>query len=94
MTASPPPAPAGASEPINTLSIVALVLAFLFPLGGIICGHIALKQIRTSGERGHGLALAGSVIGWILTVFIVLAVVIVLAFTALAASEGYFTDPP
>jgi peptidyl-prolyl cis-trans isomerase B (cyclophilin B) len=94
MTAPPPRASVGAPEPINVLAIVALVLAFLFPLGGIICGHIALKQIRSSGERGHGLALAGSVIGWVLTVFIVLVVVIALAFTALAASEGYFTDPP
>ena len=87
-------APARAAPPINTLSIVALVLAFLIPLGGIICGHLALGQIRRTGERGHGLALAGTVIGWILTVFLVLVAVLVVLFSALAVSEGYFTDPP
>ncbi len=30
---------------------------------GIICGHIALGQIRRTGEAGHGLALAGTVLG-------------------------------
>ena len=83
-----------AAPPINTLSIVALVLAFVVPLGGIICGHLALGQIRRTGERGHGLALAGSVIGWVLTVFLVLVAVLVVLFSALAVSEGYFTDPP
>ena len=83
-----------AAPPINTLSIVALVLAFVVPLGGIICGHLALGQIRRTGERGHGLALAGTVIGWVLTVFLVLVAVLVVLFSALAVSEGYFTDPP
>lgn len=87
-------APGRAAPPINTLSIVALVLAIVVPLGGIICGHLALGQIRHTGERGHGLALAGTVIGWVLTVFLVLVAVLVVLFSALAVSEGYFTDPP
>ena len=82
------------APPINTLSIVALVLAFDVPLGGIICGHLALGQITRTGEGGHGLALAGTIIGWVLTVFLVIAVALLVAFGALAASEGYFTDPP
>ncbi len=82
------------APPINTLSIVALVLAFVFPLGGIICGHLALGQIKRTGEGGHGLALAGTIIGWILTVLIVLVALLVVLFSALAVSEGYLTDPP
>ena len=85
---------ATARPPVNTLSIVALVLAFVAPLGGIICGHLALGQIRRTGEGGHALALTGSIIGWVLTVFIVLVALLVVVFSALAASEGYFTDPP
>ena len=84
----------GIAPPINTLSIVALVLAFVVPLGGIICGHLALGQIRRTGQGGHGLALAATVIGWVLTVFIALVAVLVVVFSALAVSEGYFTDPP
>jgi hypothetical protein len=56
----------GMGPKTNTLSIVALILAFFVPLGGIICGHIALNQIKKTGEAGHGLALAGTVIGYVL----------------------------
>jgi nitrogen fixation/metabolism regulation signal transduction histidine kinase len=79
---------------INTLAIVAFVLAFVVPLGGIICGHLALGQIKHTGEGGHGLALGGTIIGWVLTVFVAIVVVLVLLFSALAISEGYLTDPP
>ena len=79
---------------INTLSIVALVLAFLVPPGGIICGYLALGQIKRTDEGGHGLALAGTIIGWVLTGVIVLAALLVLVFAGLAVSEGYLTDPP
>ena len=82
------------APPINTLAIVALVLAFVVPLGGIICGHVALGQITRSGEGGHGLALAGTIIGWILTVLLAIVVVLLVLFSALAVSEGYLTDPP
>ena len=84
-----PPAP-----PLNPLSIVALVLAFLVPPGGIICGHVALGQIKRTGQGGHGLALAGTIVGWILTVLIAVAALLVVLFSALAVSEGYLTDPP
>ncbi len=57
----------GMAPPTNTLAIVALILAFFLPLGGVICGHIALGQIKRTGESGHGLALAGTIIGYVLT---------------------------
>ncbi len=58
---------AGLAPPTNTLAIVALILGFVVPLGGIICGHLALGQIKRTGESGHGLAMAGTVIGYVLT---------------------------
>lgn len=57
----------GMVPPTNTLAIVALILGFVLPLGGIICGHIALGQIKRTGESGHGLALAGTILGYVLT---------------------------
>ena len=57
----------GFAPPTNTLAIVALILAFFVPLGGIICGHIALGQIKRTGESGHGLAFAGTIIGYVLS---------------------------
>ncbi|HXR44194.1 MAG TPA: DUF4190 domain-containing protein [Pseudolysinimonas sp.] len=75
----------------NTLSIVALVLAFVVPLGAIICGHIALSQIRRTGEAGHGLALAGTVLGYVftgLTALFVIVYVIVLVVVIGAGTYG------
>ncbi len=74
----------------NTLSIVALVLAFVVTLGGIICGHIALVQIRRTGEAGHGLALAGTVLGYVFTGLTVLFVIIyVVVIVALVVPHGF-----
>jgi hypothetical protein len=59
----------------NTLAIVALVLSLTVPLGGIICGHIAMAQIKRTGEEGHGLALAGTIIGYAITGLTVLMLI-------------------
>jgi hypothetical protein len=63
------------APPTNTLAIVALVLAFVVPLGGIICGHIARGQIKRTGEGGDGLALAGLIIGYAFTGLTLLIVI-------------------
>jgi hypothetical protein len=55
-----PPAP-----PTNTLAIVAFVLSFVVSVGAVICGHIALGQIKRTGEGGRGFAIAGLVIGYV-----------------------------
>ena len=34
-------------------------------LAAIITGHIALSQIKKTGEQGRGLAIAGLIIGYI-----------------------------
>lgn len=52
-----------ASAKTNTLAIIALVGSFFCSPVGIICGIIALGQIKTTGEGGRGLAIAGIVIG-------------------------------
>jgi Domain of unknown function (DUF4190) len=58
-----PMAPVGPKT--NTLAIVSLVLAFVVSLGAVITGHIALGQIKRTGEGGHGLALAGVILGYV-----------------------------
>ncbi len=37
--------------------------AFVFPVGGIIAGVVALAQIKRTGEKGRGLAITGIVAG-------------------------------
>ena len=49
----------------NVLAIIALIAAFVVPLAGIVCGHIALAQIKRSGGAGRGLALSGTVLGYV-----------------------------
>ncbi len=88
--AAPTATPYGSANPYapapqqktNTLAIVSLVLAFVVSLGAVICGHIALNQIKKTGEQGRGLAIAGLVLGyiglvggliWIIAVFSIFA---------------------
>jgi hypothetical protein len=48
---------------MNPLAIVSFVGSFIIGLVGIICGAIALKQVKRTRERGRGFALAGIIIG-------------------------------
>jgi peptidyl-prolyl cis-trans isomerase B (cyclophilin B) len=90
--ATPAPAAYGAPAPTgqrtNPLAIVALILAFLIPIGGIICGHIALSQIKKTGEGGHGLALAGTILGYVFTAIWLIFAIIWAAFAAVIIGTG------
>jgi len=82
----------------NVLAIIALVLGIVIPPGGIICGHIALSQIKKTHENGRGLALAGTIIGYVLTIGYILLIVGTILFYALfvgaMVSSGGFTSGP
>lgn len=71
----------------NTLAIIALVLGFVVPIGGIICGHIALGQIKRTGEGGRALALTGLIVGYVFTAFVVLYIIALIAIVLIAASD-------
>lgn len=51
----------------NSMAIVALVCSLVLAPLGVVFGHIALSQIKRSGEDGRGLAIAGLVIGYVFT---------------------------
>jgi hypothetical protein len=59
----------------NAMAILALVLAFVFAPAAIVVGHVARSQIRRTGEAGEGLAMAGLIIGYLLTALAVALVV-------------------
>ena len=48
---------------------------FLFAPLAIVFGHISLSQIKKSGEDGRGLAVAGLVMGYLITIGTILALV-------------------
>ena len=90
--AAPPPAAAAPLVPVKKteqLAVLSLIFSILglcgfccgfFMMGGvagIICGHIALSRIKSNPNlEGHGLAMAGMVIGylavagWLIWIFV------------------------
>jgi hypothetical protein len=75
----------------NVLSIVSLATSILWlSLVGIITGHIALNQIKKTGEQGNVLAIIGLVLGYLgfLGFFIALFAVLLPIFL-ISAGSGY-----
>ncbi|MFI8632193.1 DUF4190 domain-containing protein [Microbacterium sp. NPDC077663] len=72
------------ARPNNVLAIISLVASiagltlvpFIGSIAGVITGHMSLKQLKTSGENGRGMALAGTIIGWIGSGFWLLLILI------------------
>lgn len=56
----------------NFFAIASLISAVLFAPVGIVLGVIALHEIRTTGQEGRSLALAGIWIGIVVTAIVVL----------------------
>lgn len=65
-----PPAPG-----TNVLAIITIIAAFVMPIAGIITGHIAMKQLQTTGEQGAGMAKAGLILSYVFTGLYVLLVI-------------------
>jgi ABC-type sugar transport system permease subunit len=53
-----------ATDGWSTLAFGALVLSLLFPIAGIVCGHIALSKINRHSSRGRRVAIAALIIGY------------------------------
>ncbi|MFU8870815.1 DUF4190 domain-containing protein [Micromonospora sp. SL4-19] len=51
----------------NVLAILSLVFAFVFAPAGIVCGHLAKRQIRQTGEEGDQLATWGLILSYVFT---------------------------
>jgi hypothetical protein len=93
-SASPYPAygyPA-AAPPTNGLAIAALVCAIAgvatcitAPVGAIL-GHVARRQIRERGEGGDGMALAGIIVGWIITGLMLLLIAFYIVMIVIAVN--------
>ena len=88
------------ARPTNGMALAAMICALAgivscigFPVGAVL-GHIALKQVRESGEQGEGYAKTGIIVGWIGTG---LTVIGCLAYAALLStifsSTGFDATP-
>jgi hypothetical protein len=68
---SPPPQ----SPPYNTFAVLSPIMAILVPPAGVVLGHLALPQIRRTGERGWLAAIVGLVLGYLLCVALLAAAI-------------------
>lgn len=58
----------------SALCIIGFILSFLIPIAGLIISIIALMRIRRTGEKSHGMAIAGTIIGAILSVLTIVGI--------------------
>ena len=73
----------------NAYAVIAVILAFIQPLAGIVFGHMSLGQIKRSGEAGRGLALTALIVGYVMVAGVVLAIVAYIAiFAIMLATVG------
>lgn len=76
------PVPVWAPNPprTNGLAIAALVLGLCgFGILPVVFGHIALGQIRRTGDRGAALAIVGLVLGYLALAATIIAVGLLIA---------------
>lgn len=64
---------------VHPLAVVALLLAFLFPIVAIPLGHRVTRTLQHDGGRGGALAHAAIVIGYLNVLLVALIVVNVAA---------------
>ena len=72
----------------NTLAIVSLIAGIVgFNIIAVVLGHIALGQIKRTGEEGRVLAIIGLVLGYIALVALVIVLIVVIGISIAAANS-------
>jgi hypothetical protein len=76
------------TESYNPWAIASLVLGLCATaILAVIAGHVALSQIKRTGQRGRGLALVGLVLGYLEILFYALLIVAAFGLLAWAGSQ-------
>ena len=63
------------SADYNTFAVLSPIFAVVVPPAGVVLGHLALPQIRRTGERGRPAAIAGLVIGYLMCALLIAALI-------------------
>lgn len=70
----PPGTPYGPAMGNNGLAIASMVIGIvglitcgllIGPILAVVFGHVSLNQINRTGQNGRGMAIAGTVLGWV-----------------------------
>jgi hypothetical protein len=88
--------PAARTNVLAIISLVASCAGLIFGIGaiaGVVTGHIAMSQIRRTGEGGRGLALAGVVVGYCLVglwlLFVIAYIIFIVVIIGVANSANF-----
>ncbi|MCD2188687.1 DUF4190 domain-containing protein [Actinomycetospora soli] len=71
--------PVAPEPPLNTLSWLSVVSAFVVSPVAIVLGAISRRQIARTGERGRGLATTGIALGIVFTLMGIVSTILVLS---------------
>ena len=67
---------------LNTLALLAMIFGILGGLAAIPLGHIALSQIKRTGDSGRGMAIAGLILGYVSAAVLVVIFIVYLSLVA------------
>jgi hypothetical protein len=87
-----------ATGELSDLAVIAFIASCIgLSIPGLVMGHMALSQIKRTGQSGHGFALAAVIVGWAVTALVVLAIIAFIAFmiavlTAASSAANTFGD--
>jgi len=80
----------------NVLAVIALaagiaqvVLSFIGAIAAVVLGHIALAQIKRTGDNGYGLALTGLILGYLGIALSILFIGYLIVVSVAGYSSGY-----
>jgi hypothetical protein len=80
--------PTGKPTTTSLIFSVAGVLCGVSAIAGVVMGHIARRQIKREPGRydGAGMALAGLIVGWIITGLLILYLLFIVTMLILGAT--------
>jgi hypothetical protein len=70
-------------------SLIGLACCMLPGIVGIILGVMAMREIKQTGQEGHGMALAGVIIGGVALAFGAIGIVFMIIFGVLDSTSPY-----
>lgn len=77
----------GTQPGLNVFAVLSIIFVWFAGILGLIFGYVALSQIKKTGERGRGLALASVILGWI-----AVAVALIIIITLMVSGAIYVSN--
>lgn len=91
--------PSGGPQKTNGLAIASLITSLcgfitcgLSAIVGLILGIVSLTQIKKRGDRGFGLALAGTIVGGVLTAGFLIYLIFIVGVASTPEFQDSFQD--